>query len=68
MMTIEDLRRDGWVFEYSDETGFVGASHKDGGEMTICELRPSMQADMHNIGGAIAAMLNIWGIGKPNFG
>jgi hypothetical protein len=64
MMTIEDLSRQGWKFDYQSETGFVSAAHEKGGAITVCELRPSMQVDMHDLGNIIAHSLNSWGASK----
>lgn len=52
---------DGWTFEYSPSTYFIGKNHKNGrGKVSICELSRSRddKADIDYYGYRIASLLN----------
>lgn len=36
------LREQGWIFYYDRSTGFVGAKHPNGGQMTVAEVKPNV--------------------------
>jgi hypothetical protein len=52
------MLKDGWVFNYSEDTQYVGASHPRGGEQSICEVKG---INAHEQGHAIAKALNDMG-------
>ncbi len=52
---------EGWRFEWSIYTRFIGASHPNGGKMSIVEIEPRSAigvAAVDEIGTAIARLLN----------
>ena len=56
----EPKDENGWTFNYSPSTYFIGKSHKKGGGITICEMSQSRddKADIHYYGHRIAKLLN----------
>lgn len=37
---VERMLADGWRFEWNLNTGFIGASHQNGGQFSVCEISP----------------------------
>ena len=60
--TIEDLKREGWRFDYCKETRFITASqHPQGNKFSVCEISTTVMADYDDLGNIIANKLNTWG-------
>ena len=56
---LQPYRESGWVFDYSPDTLFVGASHPRGGKMEVCEMSQMLdEARRDELGQAIAEFLN----------
>lgn len=53
---VQSMRENGWVFNYSPSTRFVGAHHPQGGSQSICELKNGFHND--DFGKFIADSLN----------
>ena len=64
LSTIEDLKRDGWSFEYDSDTRFITGSHPKGGKFSVCEIASCAYVNMDDLGDLIAHMLNNWGAAK----
>jgi len=64
MRTIEDMNREGWRFDYCRDTGFISATNPAGGAFSVCELRPQLHIDVHDLGNIMAHALNSWGAKK----
>ena len=65
-LTIEDLIRSGWKFEYSKHTRFVEGNHPNGGRFSVCEIYPTNYVDSDDLGNIIGHALNTWGAAKSS--
>ena len=56
--SIRDLLGDGWKFKYDPSTWYVSGEHEKGGKLSVCEIRPAIHFDNHEVGNLIADTLN----------
>lgn len=64
MKTMDEMSREGWKFDYCRDTGFIQATNPRGVSFSICELRPQLHVDAHELGNIMAHALNSWGAKK----